>query len=369
MALRPGRLAKVLPRYHTIPWLLILGLAIVAAVVVLRVSAGAIQTPGGAPAIARADDTARVFIPVAGIARSRRAPASPTPTLPAAFTAQATVAPTRTLQAKVEIVWPHENAPVREAELANITVFLLDENGKDPVPCDANYTVRLWRGRNARPARPIAVGQRRMFTARGHTFPAWDFNDVDVSAAQDPANRLIFYATVDGVITLHNVWVHAADARTIFPQAEQPLAISSQRPAAIAARIEILWPHDNLAPERARLANISAYLFDEATGQALAPDPATWTPIVRLHRSLNNDADSGRTGSPEGRPREVTGANGVRFVAWDFNDVDVRAGLDSLNKIHFWIQVDDVPTLTNVWTHGAAAPTIFPQTDLPDACQ
>ena len=40
----------------------------------------------------------------------------------------------------------------------------------------------------------------------GRTFPVWDFNDIDVSAARDPANKLSFFVTVDGVEALPNIW-------------------------------------------------------------------------------------------------------------------------------------------------------------------
>jgi hypothetical protein len=47
---------------------------------------------------------------------------------------------------------------------------------------------------------------------------AWDFNGVDVSAANDPLNRVYFWVSVDGVPTYTNVWAHGSDARTLFPQ-------------------------------------------------------------------------------------------------------------------------------------------------------
>ena len=91
-----------------------------------------------------------------------------------------------------------------------------------------------------------------MAVVDGRTFPVWDFNDVDVSAARDSANRLTFFTTVDGVRTLHNIWTHAADARTVFPQADVPTGTINRLPAALDARIEIVWPHDGLPGTRQR---------------------------------------------------------------------------------------------------------------------
>ncbi len=45
---------------------------------------------------------------------------------------------------------------------------------------------------------------------------------MDVSAANDPANKYYFTLKVDGVTTYTNVWAHCADARTYFPQMDTP---------------------------------------------------------------------------------------------------------------------------------------------------
>ncbi|MGH7860837.1 MAG: hypothetical protein ACREOS_01220, partial [Candidatus Dormibacteraceae bacterium] len=50
---------------------------------------------------------------------------------------------------------------------------------------------------------------------------------------------------------------------------------------------------------------------------------------------------------------------------WEFNDVDVSAARDPLNKYYFAIQVDGVPTHTTIWAHGAAARTSLPRPDVP----
>jgi hypothetical protein len=267
-------------------------------------------------------------------------------------------------------VWPHGGAAVRDADLANITAYLIDESGNDAPPCDWEPTVRLWAAQNSQPAYPIAVGQKRMIATGGRRFPAWDFNDVDVSAARDPSNKLTFFATVDGVKTLHNVWVHAADARTIFPQPDAPAGVVTRRPAAVDARIEVVWPHNDLPVEEATLANITGYPFASGTKLAIPPD-LEWSPTLRLHRSLNADTetDEAYRSAPIGISRVITSENGVVFLAWDFDNVDVSAAQDSLNKIYFWLSGDDVQVFSNVWAHGANTPTIFPQTDILNSCK
>jgi len=313
--------------------------------------------------------------------RTATATCTRTPTVTATFTA--TLTPTRThtpiptpsvVRAKIEIAWPHDGAAVRDADRANITAYLLAGDGNDPATaldapaCDWSPTVRLWRALNAQPAGPVAVGQKRFVSEGGRTFPAWDFNDIDVSAARDPANKLTFFVTVDGVRTLHNVWTHAADARTLFPQQDVPTSTVWSRPTAVDARIQIVWPHDNLPLDQASLANITAFLFEEGTLQAFAPDVA-WSPTVRLHWALNSEAELAPGSGLIGTPRIATTAGGVRFLAWDFNDVAVSATRDPLNKLFFWVSVDDVPTYSNIWAHGVDARTIFPQADVLNTCR
>jgi hypothetical protein len=189
---------------------------------------------------------------------------------------------------------------------------------------------------------------------------------VDVSPAQESTNKMAFYATVEGVTTYPNVWVHAVDARTIFPQPDVPAEVAERKPAALDARVEIVWPHAGAPVAEADLANISVYLFVADTRVALAPG-LPWSPVVRLHRSLNTDAEVAGT-TAVGLPRTIED-NGMRYLAWDFNDVNVSAARDPLNRIYFWVSVDDVPTATNVWAHGADARTYLPEPEVLASCE
>ena len=264
---------------------------------------------------------------------------------------------------------------MEEADLANVTAYLLAGDGTaaapallDSPPCDFSPTVRLWSALNSEPSRQVSIGQKRMMTSGGRTFPVWDFNDVDVQPARDPANKLAFSVTVDGVTTLSNVWAHAADARTLFPQQDNPTGVIRHQPAAVDARIQIVWPKDGLPVQEAKTANITVYLFDAGTMEAIAPD-AGWSPAVRLHWSVGNEAEAAPGQGVLGVPRVVNGANGVTFLAWDFNDVDVSAANDSLSRIFFWVTVDGVTTYSNIWAHAIDARTIFPQPEVLNSCK
>ncbi len=84
------------------------------------------------------------------------------------------------VDAKIVILWPHDNAPVSEARLANLTAYLTYPDSRVTVPCDFAQQVTLWRGLNNEPAEPVVAGSRRMAEMNGCRVPVWDFNDIDV---------------------------------------------------------------------------------------------------------------------------------------------------------------------------------------------
>ncbi len=140
--------------------------------------------------------------------------------------------PTGTLKAaplavdgKIEIVWPQGNLPVDKAGKANIGVYLFGHGTLNSVPADYDRPVKLLRGLNNDAEQEVAVGVRVMKTEKGITYPTWQFNDVDVSAARDGLSKYYFRVSVDGVRTYGNVWSHGKDARTYFPKPDQPTAV------------------------------------------------------------------------------------------------------------------------------------------------
>jgi hypothetical protein len=73
----------------------------------------------------------------------------------------------------------------------------------------------------------VGLGRKRLVAQGGLTYPVWDFDDVDVSAARDPVNKHFFRLSVDGVDARSNVWAHGADARSHFPRTDEPTAACS----------------------------------------------------------------------------------------------------------------------------------------------
>lgn len=262
------------------------------------------------------------------------------------------------IDARIEIVWPHGNLPVSQAQLANIGAYLFDQ-GTDRAICpNLMPTVRLWRALNNGVEELVGVGERRTASLGGLVFNAWDFNNVDVSAATNASNKYYFRLSVDGYRHCSSIWSHAVDARTYMPNPDIPTGISSDTPGLVDAKIEIVWPHGSLPVDQATKANVGVYLFKRGTLQTVPPD---WTPVVRLWRALNN-----------GQEEQVAVGNKVmkqigdlRFPTWEFNDIDVSAARDPLNKYYFRVTVDGVDCRGNVWAHGADARTYFPEQDVP----
>ncbi|MCW5882188.1 MAG: hypothetical protein KIS91_14755, partial [Anaerolineae bacterium] len=254
------------------------------------------------------------------------------------------------VDAKIEIVWPHNNAPVSVANMVNVTAYLFDAGTLNPVKSDFNPKVTLWQALNAEPAQPVADGNRRMANISGYDIPVWDFNDIDVGAAKDPLNKYYFYVTVDGVPANTNVWGHGADGRTYLPEPLLPTAIGSSKPGRVDARFSVLWPHDAAGNQRnvatADLANITARVFESGTTNSVGPDFGN---SVKLLRMINNGpAEIVATGS-----KRLTTDNGVAHPVWDFNDVDVSAARNPANKVYFVMAVDGVSSNSTVWSHAS----------------
>lgn len=148
------------------------------------------------------------------------------------------------VDAKIEIVWPHDQlgkaAPVGSAPLVNIEVYLFQRGTLNPVPCTFSNTVTLhsamnWEiygqghgtGGEMTVDRTEAVSaQRTTRTVDGKSFPVWVFNDVPIGI---PAStpyitnvKTFYFVAVQGADYRTNVWAHGADARTYFPQRDVP---------------------------------------------------------------------------------------------------------------------------------------------------
>jgi len=286
--------------------------------------------------------------------------AIPSPTPSPSPTATPTLPP---VIARIEIVWPHGNAPVGEAKLANITAHLYEDELLNPVVCDFDEPVRLWAALNNEPARQVAAGTPRRVNENGRVFTLWDFNDIDISAANDPLNKLNFFVTVDGYETRRNIWTHGVDARTRSPQQDVPTNVTQNMPPGVDAKIEILWPHSNAPIAEAQLANISGILFEQYTLKALG-NGVQPRPAVRLFWSDNNGINFDVRSAPVGKIRVISGGQ-FDYLVWDFNDIDIRTANDPDHRIYFWLEAEGVPSTPNIWVHGASGLTLAPEQNRP----
>ncbi|MDO8670412.1 MAG: hypothetical protein Q7O66_03160 [Dehalococcoidia bacterium] len=262
------------------------------------------------------------------------------------------------MDSKIEIVWPQGGKPVSQAERANIGAYLFQQGLSAAVCPDLAAPVRLWRALNNGVEEQLGAGQRRVMSVRGMTFAAWDFNDIDVSAATDNHNKYYFRLSVDGYATRSSIWSHGDDSRTYLPQPDNPVGVLANAPKEVDAKIEVVWPHDNLPVNQATQVNVGVYLFQQGTLQAV---PVSYAPTVRLMRSLNNGFEE----QVAVGQRTTKKIGEVVFPVWEFNNVDVKAATDPLNKYYFRAIVDGVTSRSNVWSHGADARTYFPQQDIP----
>lgn len=263
------------------------------------------------------------------------------------------------VDAKIQIVWPHANAPVTKADRANLTAYLLRPRSLTSVAQSFTSPVKLWRAIDNGVEQLVATGQMREKKVGNVTFPTWDFNDVDVSAAKDPKKKVYFRLSVDGKRDATNVWSHASDARTFMPQPDVPAGVAAAAPASVDAKIEIVFPHGNAPVDKADKVNVQAYVFERGTNRSV---PLNFDGQVVLWRSLNNGpAEPVALGDKEQKT-----VNGVTFPAWTFNDVDVSAAKDKKNKYYFRLEVGGVTaSYSNVWAHAADARTYVPQPDVP----
>jgi len=142
------------------------------------------------------------------------------------------------IDARIEIVWPHDFAPIDQARLANVGIRLFMPESLQPPDCGWRPKVQLWRAVNTEPALPLKnAGQR---SVDGQPFPYWEANDVDVSPGRDASAKVYFLVQVDGVDTATSIWAHAADARTFFPEQLVPSGLATGAIDAVDARIQIV---------------------------------------------------------------------------------------------------------------------------------
>jgi hypothetical protein len=113
------------------------------------------------------------------------------------------VAPLPTVvDAPIQVLWP------RDASSANITGILLNPGTTLPVPCRWNPLVRLFASVDGGPTILVGPGVKRIAREGDTSYPVWDFNGVDVSAAA-AGHNIDFWLDVNGVATNATRWTYS----------------------------------------------------------------------------------------------------------------------------------------------------------------
>lgn len=269
--------------------------------------------------------------------------------------------PPSTVDARIEIVWPHGWAPVSEASEANLTLRLLQPASLLPTSCTWSPEVTIWQAVGSDPAEPIGTAVQR--NVDGQPYAVWDLNDVDVRRAGDPATTLYFMTRVKGTPTATNVWAHGVDPLTRFPFQEQPSGLALNGIRAADTRIQIVWPHDEAGEARpaaeATLANVTLAVFEHGTRLSA---PLAWRPrAITLFGAWDHEIARPLSSEPV---RQVRKAGAITYPVWEFNNIDVERAAEG-STLYLWAMVDGVETYPVVWAHGADARTVFPAMDQP----
>jgi hypothetical protein len=124
------------------------------------------------------------------------------------------------VDAPIQVVWP------RDPVSANVTGVLLSPNSSQAVPCRSNPNIRLFASVDGGPAISLGAGTKRILIQDGLTYPVWDFNAIDISAAAQ-GKSIDLWMDVNGVATNAARWTYSTS--TPWPPFWQ------QRPATSCA--------------------------------------------------------------------------------------------------------------------------------------
>ena len=147
---------------------------------------------------------------------------------------------------------------------------------------------------------------------------------------------------------------HNADPRdaSIYLIGGDPLIIDEQvRPLPtdqIASRIEMVWPKDSAPVKDANTANVTAQMLMPGSLEAV---PCRYVPETPVQLFAWKDSGKEKIFLGEGVPR-VAVENGVRYLAWDFNGVDVSYAKQDGKSLELFVVVEGVKTDPQPWIYG-----------------
>jgi hypothetical protein len=245
------------------------------------------------------------------------------------------------------------------------------------VRCDDRPSLQLLQ---ARGGQPVDIAVERYLThsrpTQGGTFTSLEFNDVPANIGDNPGARFAFVTygeALPGRLGLvGNVWVHAADPRTILPEPVVPTGHCTMVfPDDFDTRIQIVWPRDQLGRfqpvERADFVNVAVEVFEHDTLRAAIPDQYGVFPFsLTLYMAEGN----GSLQPVDRVAHEMTYTVGSEvYPRWAFNNVEVRPGAQT----HFLVGLlrsgeTAESRYTSIWTHAVEGRTFLPAPQAPPPC-
>jgi len=267
-------------------------------------------------------------------------------------------------QPHIAIVWPHDGrgnpTTVARSQAVNVSVWpskqVICSEYPDP-------PLGLVMAKDNEPTQLIRLsGQLIQRTVGGVTFPSLEFNNIPANLAAEPTAKFRFLCG-------SNIWVHAADPRTFFPNPLVPTGYCGPS-GDLDPRIQIVWPHDErgqFAPvERAPFVNIAVDLFEHGTLNSV---PLEYQPTKLI---LNIAEGNGPVTFSDLTAQKVTYVVGDKtFPRWVFNNVPVKLG----QQYHFMVWVvprerrdGTLSPYATIWTHARDARTILPHPQVPPPC-
>jgi hypothetical protein len=280
------------------------------------------------------------------------------------------------VSAKISIVWTHDGRgsgmPVNLSRAVNLSIWPAGQIG-----CSIKPSITLLIAKNNEPTKVWeGLGQQNLRNGVRGKFPTFDFNDVPADMVSDPTARyrFVMYAPVSLSTQgfTGNVWVHAADPRTIQPNPIVPTGFSTQSGSALDTRIQMVWPHDergNQMPvEVATRVNVVAEVFEHGSLRAIAPDAAgKFRYSIALYVAEGNNSIVLASYSSVTPKTYTVGSSS--YTQWVFNDVPVQPG----RQYHFLAGAtpagkQDVYPYSSIWTHAQDGRTNFPSPQEPPPC-
>jgi hypothetical protein len=117
------------------------------------------------------------------------------------------------VRTRLQSVWPHESAPIEQAEVANVTALVLNPDESAPVPCRWEPRVLLWSSFDSGPREFMGQGTKEMVRTDSAEFPVWRFYNVAVGRART-GGPISFSVTVDGITAEAATWTYGGPEPT-----------------------------------------------------------------------------------------------------------------------------------------------------------